>query len=264
MKKILSFLLALAMILSLSVTAFAGETLNDSNSTSTADVIGSYVAGTTGGTIFSVDIAWTDMNFTYYGESSPVWDPVTHTYSGEEREAGWADSDAYITITNHSNAYIIASLSYAAENGYSDARMVFQYNGAPIARADNGMGANGAGEPGFAKLPVAPSGTLPEGTEAAVIGTITVSLTEETDVQNVHDWIEMSLSTLSTMYGAASEDEVASGEKYILSSNLGIVEAQLSLANNTINSETATQTEKNLVMWDVLRSFYGLEIKTKA
>ena len=87
MKKILSFALVLVMIFGLSVTAFAAEEITNTNDSSSTDVHGTYIAGTSGGTVFSVDISWTDMNFTYYGASSPVWDPVTHTYSGEEREA---------------------------------------------------------------------------------------------------------------------------------------------------------------------------------
>ena len=262
MKKILSLLLALAMIFSLSVTAFAADSMTGTDDTSSTDVFGTYIAGTTGGTVFSVDISWTDMNFTYYGASSPVWDPVTHTYSGEEREAGWADSDAYIEITNHSNAHIFVDLTYSAKDGYKDARVLFQYNGAYVGRADNGMGTDGAGMPQTVRIGITPSGTLPEGTKDALIGSVTVSLMEDFRDQNVYDWLMNEMGAL-VKYTVNSEEEAVSGQKYILNTDYNRVCVVVNDLFNAINNSSVSQTRVNEEAKRALDAFYNLEIMIK-
>ena len=262
MKKILSFVLVLVMIFSLSVTAFAAEEITNTNDSSSTDVHGTYIAGTSGGTVFSVDISWTDMNFTYYGASSPVWDPVTHTYSGEERESGWADSNAYIEVTNHSNTHINVNLSYSAKDDFKDARVLFQYNGAYVGRADNGMGKDGAGLPQTVRIGIAPSGILPEGTKDALIGSITVSLMDDFNDQNVYDWLCNSLQGMMK-YVVESADQVASGQQYILASDYQRVVFALDDLDKAIHSSTATRTEINRDVKLALDAFYTLPINVK-
>ena len=81
----------------------------------TADVNGTYQAGSSGAVVYSVDIAWTNMNFTYTG-AGEAWDPETHQYSGSS-EGAWTASNDSITVTNHSNAAVKATASYQAETG---------------------------------------------------------------------------------------------------------------------------------------------------
>jgi hypothetical protein len=262
MKKILSFALVLVMIFGLSVTAFAAEEITNTNDSSSTDVHGTYIAGTSGGTVFSVDISWTDMNFTYYGASSPIWDPVTHTYSGEEREAGWADSNAYIEVTNHSNTHINVNLSYSANDDFKDAKVLFQYNGAYVGRADNGMGKDGAGLPQTVRIGIAPSGVLPEGTKDALIGSITVYLIEDFNDQNVYDWLDNQMVAL-VKYTVNSEEEAVSGQKYILNADYNRVCVLMTDLHNAIHNSSVSQNQVNKEALKALDAFYNLEIKVK-
>ena len=59
----------------------------------------------------SVDIAWAAMDFTYTGASQGTWNPVTHTYDGAT-EGSWSDNTPAITVTNHSNVAINATLDF--------------------------------------------------------------------------------------------------------------------------------------------------------
>ena len=67
MKKIFATLLAVAMLASMSVTAFAEE--NTGATPTDITVNGTYVPGTTGAEQISVDIVWDAMDFTYTAPS---------------------------------------------------------------------------------------------------------------------------------------------------------------------------------------------------
>ena len=113
MKKFLSILLALVMALSLSVTAFAAE--NNGTSGTDITVNGTYSPGTsTADETISVDIAWEAMNFTYTAPSQGTWNPATHAYEGQTA-GGWSDNTRAITVTNHSNVAVNATLAFNAD-----------------------------------------------------------------------------------------------------------------------------------------------------
>ena len=112
MKKTLSIILALVMALSLSVTAFAAT--NDGTSGTDITVNGTYVPGTTGAEQISVDIVWDAMDFTYTGASQGTWNPATHTYDGATA-GGWSDNTPGITVKNHSNVAVNATLGFKAD-----------------------------------------------------------------------------------------------------------------------------------------------------
>ena len=111
MKKLLSVILALVMALSLSVTAFAAT--NDGTQDTEITVNGTYTPGTTADEIISADIAWDAMDFTYTGASQGTWNPVTHAYEGAI-EGGWSNNTPAITVTNHSNVAVNATLGFTA------------------------------------------------------------------------------------------------------------------------------------------------------
>ena len=112
MKKTLSIILALVMALSLSVTAFAAT--NDGTSGTDITVNGTYVPGTTGAEQISVDIVWDAMDFTYTGASQGTWNPATHAYDGATA-GGWSDNTPGITVKNHSNVAVNATLDFTAD-----------------------------------------------------------------------------------------------------------------------------------------------------
>lgn len=114
MKKILSLILALAMVMSLSVTAFAAENEdngNDLNGGADINVTAKHVAGGSTGTTYSVDITWTDMTFTYTDTTTKEWQPSDHSYK-EVAGGSWDKTTATVTVTNHSNASVQATVAY--------------------------------------------------------------------------------------------------------------------------------------------------------
>jgi len=174
MKKLISLILALALVMSMSAVVFAEDQTNVSVGDYTADVTGTYVAGTTGGTIFSVDIAWTGMSFTYHAEQQPVWNVETHTYS--EAVAAYWEGEGTITVTNHSNAKISATPTYTKNTGFESANMSFSTGKLNLASAaDTNAAVVGT-------ITVTPSGSLPANTEDATIGTITVTIAQNNDI----------------------------------------------------------------------------------
>ena len=114
MKKILATILALVMVFSLSVSALAADKTENItiNETSYGTVEVSIADGTE--TVYSVTVAWTDTTMEYY-KNSGIWNPETHKYepdeNAEEHELSrWIDGYATVTVTNHSNAAVRATI----------------------------------------------------------------------------------------------------------------------------------------------------------
>ena len=147
------------------------EQSGDGTGSYSAEVKGTYNAGISGGVVYSVDIAWTDMSFTYTGAGEGTWNPETHQYSGSS-EGAWTASNDSITVTNHSNAPVTATASYAADPDYGSTTMTFGNNEATVATA---VGTEVASAPS-ATITVTPGGTLAESANGGKIGTITVSI----------------------------------------------------------------------------------------
>ena len=81
MKQIFTLALTFLLIFSLvTVTAFAtNDKIEATGGTATKAVKASYSAGAGGGTVYSVDITWGNMEFTYSAGSGSTWNPATHT-----------------------------------------------------------------------------------------------------------------------------------------------------------------------------------------
>lgn len=110
MKKSLLILLALALVMSLSISVLAAT--NNGGATN-IPVKGIYASGDEVETV-SVDITWGDMNFTYT-EGSATWNPATHTAT--EGEGTWRASGNTVTVTNHSNTAVKATMTFAPASG---------------------------------------------------------------------------------------------------------------------------------------------------
>ena len=171
MKKLVSMLVAAALVCTMSTTAFAADQTGVDTGSYSADVKGTYQAGGSGNVVYSVDIAWTDMSFTYTGAGEGTWNPETHQYSGSS-EGAWTASNDSITVTNHSNAAVKATASYQPETGYESTNMTFGNNEATVATA---VGTEVDSAPS-ATITVTPGGTLAESADGGKIGTITVSI----------------------------------------------------------------------------------------
>ena len=171
MKKITTLLAAAALTCAMGTTAFAADQDGVNTGDYTADVKGTYQAGGSDAVVYSVDITWEDMSFTYTAAGQGTWDPENHSYTGGS-EASWSSSKN-ITVTNHSNAAVTATAAFQADTGYTDVTMTFgENNGNTIATA---VGTQ-VGEAPSATITVTPGGTLAESANGGKIGTITVSI----------------------------------------------------------------------------------------
>lgn len=122
MKKKTALVLTLAMVFSLAPLSAYADTIGTAGGTASHDVTATYRAdssGGAGGTVYSVDITWGDMAFTYTAEAG-IWDPAKHTYTDAKGGAWAVDKEGgnTITVTNHSNADVTAVFNYAADTGF--------------------------------------------------------------------------------------------------------------------------------------------------
>lgn len=74
--------------------------------------------------VYSVDVTWGAMDFTYTRTITPVWNEQTHDYD-EQTNASWSAVGNYIQFTNHSNTEVTASMSYQKASGYSGVNGTF-------------------------------------------------------------------------------------------------------------------------------------------
>ena len=173
MKQIFTLALTFLLIFSLvTVTAFAEPTINTQNGTATKAVTASYHSGTGGGTVYSVDITWESMAFTYSEGSSPTWNPATHTYSSGGT-GGWSHNGNKITVTNHSNTKVTANLTYTPEAGYDGISGNFDKTEMDLATAVDTPVVSAPTDTAALTL----SGTLASTlTDPTTVGTITVTI----------------------------------------------------------------------------------------
>lgn len=194
MKKIISLLLALVMVMGLSVTAFAEPTSNDKTSVpanETASITAGYEAGSVSKPpVYRVNVAWEQVGTIKYTGAKEVYDWNTGTLVYEKNDkstdAKWdvsGDAAVNITVTNYSNMAVTATCGAPAvlngvtkiEGSYAGNQSTSVLN---LGSADNRQGENGAGEP--VALPAKYNITNVVGSITATnttIGTITVSLT---------------------------------------------------------------------------------------
>lgn len=144
------------------------------------DVNATYQEGTPADIVYSVDITWGSMEFTYTGAGEGTWNPSTHTFSGGA-PAGWScETDAdKITVANHSNAVVNATLAYTAKTGYSAISGSFSETSGTandnVISLASAVGTTVSNAPtDFAKLAL--SGTLSQGVSDQVIGSVTITL----------------------------------------------------------------------------------------
>ena len=109
MKKLIASIMTVSLMAAMSATALAAGTVNNGDH----PVNGTYKPGASS-PVYRVDVSWGSMEFTYTDGSKGTWDPSNHQYSGQTQGAWSWDTDANkITVTNHSNAAVQASLNFS-------------------------------------------------------------------------------------------------------------------------------------------------------
>lgn len=112
MKKFCTLFLAIIMIATLALPVFAEESVDANGGSANVNVNGVIqYTGSSETQIISVDVAWENMTFTYVEGVHFGWNPENHEYAGAY-EGYWENDRADITVTNHSNTEVNATLSF--------------------------------------------------------------------------------------------------------------------------------------------------------
>ncbi|MBU5479841.1 hypothetical protein [Blautia sp. MSJ-19] len=175
MKKSTALALTLTALFALS-SSVSAETLNTAQPTGTHEVKGTCISSTNQ-TVYSVDIEWSNFEFTYNEGGKGAWDPTTHTYS-EAVPAGWGDQKGTIKLTNHSNAQVNYTLTYEKDSNYKGVYMGTSKGGNLATLLGNVSSAEKTTyeEAPSKEIDIYPGGTLPKGTDSATLGTFTITL----------------------------------------------------------------------------------------
>ena len=169
MKRKTVFAAALMLTAVMGTTVFATEVSNG-----TKEVTATYVQGSSSDIIYSVDVTWGSMEFTYTSPAQGTWDPETHEYLGAEDAGRWtyAEDANKITVTNHSNAGVEAGLTYTAAGGYENIEGTFDEAALVLPTA---VGTEADAAPSDSAL-LEISGELPKSEDSVTVGTVTVTL----------------------------------------------------------------------------------------
>ena len=172
MKKVMSLTLALALILSLAIPAFAAT--NEGGNTN-IDVKAQYNGGATTPDKINVNVAWGAMEFTYNVGGTQDWDAANHKYVNNVTQ-NWTATGNTVTVTNHSNVAVTANLTFAAGADYSSITGKFDKATLELATAVGTEVAKAPADTATLTL----EGTLAETvTTMTQVGTITVAIAKK-------------------------------------------------------------------------------------
>lgn len=167
MKKLVSLILALVLALSLTALADSAKPENQ-----THDVKAQYVDNSTQAPVYSVDVSWGAMEFTFTKSGDKVWNADSHTYT-DNTKTEWTAKDNTVTVTNHSNASVIVTLSVSLKDAYKDVTATFSTASKTLKAGVEGK----PGEADYLTSTLTLSGNLPETVKTLTsIGTITVAI----------------------------------------------------------------------------------------
>lgn len=175
MKKIITLVLAVLMLATMSVTAFAAENtdkLTDEKTSTTIDVTAVYAAGASTPDVVSVDLEWGAMEFTYSVGGTHEWNPADHSYT-DKTTASWSAEGNTVKATNHSN--IKVNVSFAFESKVNNVTGNFGELTSPVELAAGVVGGYDTAANVTATLTL--EGELPSDHTGSV-GTITVSISK--------------------------------------------------------------------------------------
>ena len=183
MKKILATILALTMIVGMSLTAFAAdfannETITAINGAQDVEVTATYKtqsATNNPAPVYSVNISWDDISFEYTAASDIYkWNPATLAYDIKDGENSgtWATKTAIIYLENRSNAGVVVTPTWEAEDGIEVTPVISALNvGVTLETA---VGKTGTGTTGQITVSKPTSGSI---AKAGKLGTITLTIT---------------------------------------------------------------------------------------
>lgn len=196
MKKVLSFVLALVMVLALSVTAFAEPTSHDKDTVpaeETASITASYTGGSvTHNDAYRINVKWTPSGTIKYSDAVTTynWNTTSLTYDKDPSSttAGWVCEQAAIKIdvTNYSSQGVKVSCAAPTITDNGVTTINGTYTGGQtstvlnLGTANNGNGTGGAGKETTDTTTFSINSVEGKITEAGTIGTITISIEKAT------------------------------------------------------------------------------------
>ena len=166
MKRIITLLMVLAMVMSLSITAFASD-LGESK-----DVTAKYEKNESEQPIYNVDLNWGNLTFTYTETVEKVWNPDTHTYD-TTTTGSWDKTESTVTVTNHSNVSVAVSMSVTPAQG-TGVDVSLSGGNATLAAGEVGNVDGAASVTGTVKVSGKPNSTVTE--DGIKVASITVSI----------------------------------------------------------------------------------------
>lgn len=173
------FVVALALVLTLcmTATAFADAKVETIPKNQDIDVTGTYSDTHTSDTVYSVDISWGEMSFTYSITGAAKWNPATHKYDTAGENAGWGATGNIITTVNHSNKAVNVAFAFAKDETNAP-NVTGSFNNASytLPTADEGDSLNDPTKAPTNNSTLTISGTLDPDKKDVKIGTITVTL----------------------------------------------------------------------------------------
>ena len=166
MKRIITLLMVLAMVMRLSITAFASD-LGESK-----DVTAKYEKNESEQPIYNVDLNWGDLTFTYTETVEKVWNPDTHTYD-TTTTGSWDKTESTVTVTNHSNVSVAVTMSVTPIDG-TGVDVSLTGGNATLAAGEVGNVDGAASVTGTVKVSGKPNSTVTE--DGIKVASITVTI----------------------------------------------------------------------------------------
>lgn len=180
-KKALTLCVATILGLSSGTVAMAA-TINSAEGTNSRAVYGIYQPEDEAATVYSVDVSWGSMEFTYTdGDVSKTWNPSTHQYTKSVGEGNWSNQAGAneVTVTNRSNKALTATVEATTLDSY--AGITATVDKASLSLPDASMGASTSkpGHPSIASTTISLSGALTDkNANKAKIGSVTVKIAD--------------------------------------------------------------------------------------
>lgn len=180
-KKALTLCVAAILGLSSGTVAMAA-TINSAGGTDSHAVYGTYQSEGKAATVYSVDVSWGSMEFTYTdGAVSKTWNPSTHQYMESSEDGNWSNQDGAnkVTVTNRSNKALTATVKAATSGSYTG--ITAKVDNASLSLKDASIGATTevAGTASTASATISLSGVLTDKTaNKATIGSVTVKIAD--------------------------------------------------------------------------------------
>lgn len=187
MRKLFTIVFALILAMGLTTSAFAEDPsktvtgLENGEQSVDIEVTGTYVGDQSTLEVYSVDVKWGEMSFTYNQGESSVWDPKTHIYDTSATK-GWNARGNTVTVTNHSSKAVDVEFLFEKNSNIDSATSTF--NGSFDVTTTNlptAVGTDVDNAPQVVATLNFDEGTLaPEYASGVKLGTVTVKLSPVT------------------------------------------------------------------------------------